>query len=142
MARKKQRRRRGEAAAPTGRPVREIDLAEVTRLRVLGLRSLSKIARAMGIPKATMTGAKHGAEVKEAFEDGAAQAEVKLLQQYEDAIKNRHAALTGLLIFKAKQFGWTDRQTVDNTVELGPAVRDRIREAIERLRARGKAATK
>jgi hypothetical protein len=119
-----------------GRPAREINLHEVTRLRVLGLRSLSKIARAMGIPKATMNGAKHGAEVKEAFETGAVRAEVKLLEQYERAIKGKHAALTGLLIFKAKQFGWTDRQAVDTTVELGPAVRERIREAVERLRAR------
>jgi len=146
--RKPKKKRKAPAQLPPeprntgGRPATDVNLEEVTRLRALGLRSISKIARAMNIPKSTLTGDKHGAAVKEAFEIGAVEAEVIALEQYERGINTDGGSPVpfALLIFKMKQFGWTDRQVVETRDELGPATRERIREAIEKLRSkRGKA---
>jgi len=90
----------------------------------------------MKIPKQTLTNPQHAVEVKEAMECGRVLAKQLALEQYEKAIEGSNGNLTGLLIFKMKQHGWTDRQTIDGSIEVSDGARERIRDAIEKLRAK------
>lgn len=138
-----QKRKARAVATPAGRtppvpPKREIDLDRIVELRRLGLDKVSEVARAMNIPKQTMLNERHAQDVKEAMERGAVLAKQDALEQYSAAIKGSNGNLTGLLIFKMKQYGWTDRQQQDTSVEIPAGVRERVRELYDKLKAKWK----
>lgn len=119
-----------------GRPQAEVDLERIRELRREGLDSITEIARALGIPRQTLTGPIHGAEVREAIEVGRVFAKLDALRRYRKAIAEKNGNLTGLLIFEMKQFGWTDRAHIEGTIEVNENVRERVREAIQALRTK------
>lgn len=121
-----------------GRPLAKVDLRQVERLAALGFTSMTEIGRTMGVPRQTLQGPTHYPEVREAFERGRVKAKRIALEQYEAAIKSGNGNLTGLLIFKMKQHGWTDRLTHDGTIEVTDGARERILDAIEKIRAKKK----
>jgi hypothetical protein len=110
----------------------------VAKLRRTGLDTVAEIARVMAVPKQTLLNAQHAEEVRAAMDEGRAQAKLDALQEYQRAIKRGNGNLTGLLIFKMKQFGWTDRVAADGEIEVNEGVRDRIREAVLKLQAKWK----
>ena len=100
-----------QSVKPTTRPQQKhaVDLAEVERLAALGFSSIAEVARHMRIPAQRMTGADYGPQVQEAFELGRLRAKEETLTQYQAAIDSKNGNLSALLIFKAKQIGWSDR---------------------------------
>jgi len=132
---KKLRRPRPPTRKP-GRPPKAIDLDRVRGLARKGFDSISEIGRHIGIPKQTMLNATHGSAVKEAFDRGRLEAKERALEQYEKAIARSNGNLTGLLIFKMKQFGWTDRVQHAGTIEVTDGARERILEKAAGLAAK------
>lgn len=125
MTRKTRKKSDKKGAGGRGR-VTAIPLRKIQELARLGLRDLSKIARAIKVPRSTLTSPAHEEAVKEAFETGRVEFEVRALRQYQDGIKKK--SFNPLLIFQAKQIGWTDK----HQVVTGPG--DQSEGAIERLR--------
>jgi hypothetical protein len=123
----------GWAPGKPGRPAKKIDLAEVERLRSVGLTTVTDIARAMKLaPQLLLSGAM-AESVKEAFERGRVAAMQKALEQYELAIETSNGQIASLCIFKLKQFGWTDRARIDATIDVPEGARERLVEAVARL---------
>ena len=119
-----------------------IDLDKVTELARLGMKSASAIARCMRINKETILGPAHRVEVLEAIERGRALFEMETLQSYDRAVKGRKfdKAVFALLIFKAKQIGWSDRQVVSTgqaTQDVSGA-RERLIALVERFKTQGR----
>lgn len=86
----------------------EVDLDAIRAKARIGQWKPAYIARVLGIPKQTLLGPTHRAEVMEAIEDGKAMFEDDALQQYDAACKKGKPDI--MLIFKMKQMGWSDRQ--------------------------------
>lgn len=138
---KSPQKRVGGKRGPKPRPM---PLKKIEALAKLGFRDLSKIGRRLGIPRETLA---HGAladQVRAAFERGRLAAEELALRQYEQAI-HKKASNTGLVIFKMKQFGWTDKlQSIDTPADVTEGAIERLRqlvslkrEQIEEQRAAG-----
>lgn len=101
-----------KAPSRTGRPPKVVDLDAIREKARLGQWKPAYLARILGIPKSTLMGPKHRAEVTEAIEDGRALFEMEALEQYDRACRGGKVdkAAFALVIFKMKQIGWSDRQ--------------------------------
>lgn len=116
--------------------VNDLDLDRIADLARHGLTTISELARFLGVPKASLMSEANTEAVRTAVETGKAYAKHDALSRYRVAVEEGRGALSALLIFELKQFGWSDRAAAEAPVEVSVGARDRIESTCQAMLAK------